>query len=147
MGARIHGGTGIGPGFLLWRAALRWQREVTSALRPLGLTHVQFVLLEGLWRFDAQGRCPSQRELADRAGTDVMMTSQVVRVLEGKGLLRRAVDPSDARKRVLTITDEGRGLAERAIEVVRGTDDAYFAGVPDRAALLVALTRLAFPGH
>jgi hypothetical protein len=30
------------PGFLLWRTALRWQRLVTSALRPFNLTHVQF---------------------------------------------------------------------------------------------------------
>jgi hypothetical protein len=38
------------PGFLLWRTALRWQRLVTSALRPFNLTHVQFVLLSGTWR-------------------------------------------------------------------------------------------------
>jgi DNA-binding MarR family transcriptional regulator len=117
------------------------------ALKPLDLTYVQFVLLEGLWRFDAQGRCPSQRELADQASTDVMMTSQVARVLEDKGLLRRAIDPRDARKRVLTITGEGRELAENAVKVVRDTDDGYFAGVPDRGALLTMLTRLVFPGE
>ncbi|SEG43921.1 DNA-binding transcriptional regulator, MarR family [Thermomonospora echinospora] len=117
------------------------------ALKPLELTYVQFVLLEGLWRFDVQGRYPSQRELADQASTDVMMTSQVVRVLEDKGLLRRAVDPRDARKRVLTITDEGRKLAEEAVQVVRDTDDGYFAGIPDRGALLGVLSRLAFPGE
>jgi DNA-binding MarR family transcriptional regulator len=117
------------------------------ALKPLDLTYVQFVLLEGLWRFDAQDRYPSQRELADQASADVMMTSQVVRVLEDKGLLRRAVDPGDARKRVLTITDEGRELAENAVQVVRDADDGYFAAVPDRGALLGVLNRLAFPGE
>ncbi|MBA9003793.1 MarR family winged helix-turn-helix transcriptional regulator [Thermomonospora cellulosilytica] len=144
---RTFGGPGISPGYLLWRATLRWQRRVTMALKPLGLTYVQYVLLEGLWRFDAQGRCPSQRELADQAATDVMMTSQVVRVLADKGLLRRAVDPRDARKRVLTITPEGRELAERAMEVVAGADDDYFGGVGDRRALLALLGRLAFPGE
>lgn len=147
MSARTHGGPGVSPGFLLWRATLRWQREVTMALKPLDLTYVQFVLLECLWRFDAQARCPSQRELADQASTDVMMTSQVVRVLEDKGLLRRTVDPRDARKRVLTITGEGRELAEHAVQVVRDTDDGYFAAVPDRGALLGLLARLAFPGE
>jgi hypothetical protein len=33
------------PGFLLWHATLRWQRGVARALKPLELTHVQFVLL------------------------------------------------------------------------------------------------------
>ncbi|WP_116026458.1 MarR family winged helix-turn-helix transcriptional regulator [Thermomonospora umbrina] len=146
MSAGAHGGPGVSPGFLLWRATLGWQREVGMALKPLELTYVQFVLLEGLWRFDAQGRHPSQRELADQTSADVMMTSQVVRVLEGKALLRRAVDPRDARKRVLTITEDGRRLAERAMRVVREAEDVYFSGVPDRRALLAALSRLAFPG-
>ncbi len=70
------------PGFLLWHATLRWQRAVAAALRPLGLTHVQFVLLAGGWWLSQGDRWPSQRELADHAGTDRMMTSQVVRTLE-----------------------------------------------------------------
>jgi len=32
-------------GLLLWHATLRWQRGIAQALRPLDLTHVQFVLL------------------------------------------------------------------------------------------------------
>jgi hypothetical protein len=36
------------PGLLLWRATLRWQRRIVAALKPLGLTHVQFVLLASL---------------------------------------------------------------------------------------------------
>src|SRR5689334_622052 len=98
------------PGFLLWRTTLRWQRVMTETLKPLDLTHVQFVLLASLWWFDGLDRAPSQRELADHAGTDVMMTSQVLRALEAKKLLHRAHDPSDARKRVLTITPAGRAL-------------------------------------
>jgi hypothetical protein len=52
------------PGFLLWRATLRWQREVAAALRPLGLTHPQFVVLASTWWLGRHGRPPSQRELA-----------------------------------------------------------------------------------
>lgn len=37
------------PGFLLWRSTLRWQRTIIAALRPLELTHVQFVLLASTW--------------------------------------------------------------------------------------------------
>ncbi|TNY35137.1 MarR family winged helix-turn-helix transcriptional regulator [Thermomonospora catenispora] len=139
------GGPRVSPGYLLWRATLRWQRRIATALKPLGLTHVQYVLLESLWRFDAQGRRPSQRELADRAGTDVMMTSQVVRTLADKGLLRRTVDRRDARKRVLALTPRGREATERAMEVVARADEEHFGGVGDRRALLVLLGRLAYP--
>jgi DNA-binding MarR family transcriptional regulator len=131
------------PGFLLWRATLRWQREIALALQPLGLTHVQFVLLTGVLWFHDQRLRPSQRELADHVGTDVMMTSQVVRVLAAKGLIERTVDDRDARRKVLTATPDGRTLAERAMRVVGAADEGYFSSVPDRGALIAVLARLA----
>lgn len=131
------------PGFLLWHATLRWQRVVAAALRPLGLTHVQFVLLAGAWWLDQRGERPSQRELADHAGTDRMMTSQVVRVLEDRGLLRREPDDADARVRRLSLTSEGKRLAVEALGTVETADEAYFVSVPDRAALTDLLRGLA----
>src|SRR5438093_8890715 len=49
------------------------------ALRPLDLTHVQFVLLACTWLLNEQGERPTQIELAAQAGTDIKMTSQVLR--------------------------------------------------------------------
>ena len=46
---RFREGPGASPGFLLWHLTLAWQRAVTAALEPLGLTHVQFVLLATAW--------------------------------------------------------------------------------------------------
>ena len=134
------------PGFLLWRSTLRWQRTITAALRPLQLTHVQFVLLAGTWWLSEQdaGRLPSQRELAEHAGTDVMMTSQVVRALERRGLVRRTADEAgDARVKRLAVTDVGRELAVRAVAVVEDADAEVFDRVVDRERLLAALRQLA----
>ena len=135
------------PGVLLWRSTLRWQRTLTAALRPLGLTHVQFVLLAGTWWLTGHnagpGPPPSQRELAEHAGTDVMMTSQVVRVLERRGLLQRTTDPADSRIRRLAVTGTGRELAVRAVEVVQAADAAFFDQVPGRDQLLTVLQHLA----
>ena len=79
-------GPGASPGFLLWRTTLNWQRAMATTLKPLDLTHVQFVLLASVWWLAGQAKLgaglPSQREVADHAGTDVMMTSQVLRTLE-----------------------------------------------------------------
>jgi DNA-binding MarR family transcriptional regulator len=123
------------PGFLLWHATLRWQRGIAQALAPLDLTHVQFVLLACSWWLNEQGERPSQIALAAQAGTDIKMTSQVLRSLERKGLIERAVDTSDTRARRLRVTRRGARLAARAIAVVEEVDFHFFAGLPEGEAL------------
>jgi DNA-binding MarR family transcriptional regulator len=134
---------GESPGFLLWHATLRWQRGISQALAPMGLTHVQFVLLACTWWLNQQDQHPSQVELATFAGTDVKMTSQVLRSLERKGLLGRQVDPVDTRARLLRVTRPGARLAPRAIAVVQRVDAEFFDEVPaDALHLLRALARM-----
>ena len=123
------------PGFLLWHATLRWQRGVARALAPLDLTHVQFVLLACTWWLNEQGERPSQIALAGQAGTDIKMTSQVLRSLERKGLVEREVDTADTRARRLRVTRRGARLAPRAIAVVEQVDSEFFADVPGPQAL------------
>jgi DNA-binding MarR family transcriptional regulator len=126
---------GRSPGFLLWHATLRWQRSIAAALEPFGLTHVQFVLLACAWWLNGRGEEPNQLQLARQAGTDVKMTSQVVRALERKGLLERTVDPADTRARRLRVTPAGAELAPRGIAAVERTDAEFFAPVEAQAAL------------
>jgi DNA-binding MarR family transcriptional regulator len=114
------------PGFLLWHATLRWQRDISQALAPLDLTHVQFVLLACAWWLNQQGQRPSQVALASFAGTDVKMTSQVLRSLERKGLVGREVDREDTRALRLRVTRQGARLAPRAIAVVERVDAEFF---------------------
>ena len=123
------------PGFLLWHATLRWQRGIAAALAPLDLTHVQFVLLACTWWLNAQGAHPNQVAVAAQAGTDVKMTSQVLRSLERKGLIERGVDSVDTRARRLRVTRRGAALAPRAIAVVEGVDARFFADMPEGETL------------
>ena len=125
----MAGGPGDHPGFLLWRVTLRWQRDIAAALGPLGLTHVQFVLLACTYWLNEQGLDPNQATVAEQAGTDVKMTSQVIRTLEAKGLLTREVDPADSRARRLRVTPEGAELAPRAMAAVEQADAAFFEPV------------------
>src|ERR1700749_1842779 len=106
------------PGFLLWHVTLRWQRDIAAALAPLDLTHVQFVLLATAWWLNSHGEDPNQLTLARQAGTDVKMTSQVLRKLEAKGLIVRPGDPADTRPRRLRVTSAGAELAVQALAVV-----------------------------
>jgi DNA-binding MarR family transcriptional regulator len=127
MTTRYAGGPQDSPGYLLWHATLRWQRMIASALAPLDLTHVQFVLLTCLWWLEEQSVEPNQLGLAQQAGTDVKMTSQVLRALEGKGLVERRTDPQDTRAKTVHLTTGGRRLARRAVRVVEATDAEFFA--------------------
>jgi DNA-binding MarR family transcriptional regulator len=76
-------------------------------------------------------------DLAAQAGTDVKMTSQVLRSLERKGLVDREVDPADTRARRLRPTTRGAKLAPRAIAVVEQVDEEFFSEVPTEQALQV----------
>ena len=116
---------------------------VTAALKPTGLTHVQFVLLASTWFLEDRTGPPSQRELAEHAGTDAMMTSQVLRSLEAAGLVERHADPSDARIKRLTVTAAGRAAAARALAAVDAARHVFFGPAGDRDDLVALLLTLA----
>jgi DNA-binding MarR family transcriptional regulator len=112
-------------GLLLWQVTNRWQAAQRAALKPFDLTHVQFVLLAALTWLGAEGPV-TQRALADYAGTDPMMTSQVVRVLERRELLARTAHHADRRAWSLAVTDRGASLANRAVVAVEACDETFF---------------------
>jgi DNA-binding MarR family transcriptional regulator len=126
------------PGFVLWQVTNRWQAAQRAALKPFGLTHVQFVLLASLTWLDAEGPV-TQRRLADHAATDPMMTSQVLRVLEQRGLIRRAPHPEDGRARALTVTRAGRALANNAVVAVEACDATFFHPIRAKTADFLSL--------
>ena len=113
------------PGLMLWRVTNKWQATMRSALAPFELTHVQFVLLANLVWLDSEDPV-TQQALAASARTDPMMTSQVVRALEAKGLLTRSPHPHDSRARALVATEVGIALANRAIGAVEASDAQFF---------------------
>lgn len=115
------------PGFSLWQVSSLWQRRINAGLRPFGLTHAQFVLLASLtWLVD-EAKPLTQADLASHAKMDVMMTSNVLRTLEEKGLVRRDPHPTDTRAKSLAVTEQGRELAAQAVRVVENIDRDFFS--------------------
>lgn len=130
---------GQSPGFLLWRVTLRWQRQVAAALAPMGLTHVQFVLLACTWWLNEHGEHPNQVAVARQAGTDIKMTSEVLRGLEARKLIRREPDPADSRANRVGVTARGAAMAPLAIAAVEQVDADFFSSGPaGNAARLLA---------
>ena len=115
------------PGFLLWQTMNLWQRKMRAALRESGLTHVQFVLLASTVWLNDHGIEATQVLIARFAHADVMMTSQVLRSLEEKGLILRLKNPGDTRAHLISPTEKGKELIGKTIRVVEDTDSAFFA--------------------
>jgi DNA-binding MarR family transcriptional regulator len=118
------------PGFVLWQVASLWQRGVREALAPLGLTHAQFVLLASaawLATHGENGGVVTQARIAEHARVDAVMTSEVLRTLERRALVRRTAHPGDGRARRVELTPDGWALVQRAIVAVEAVDQAFFA--------------------
>lgn len=126
------------PGLALWQATNAWQRQIRAALVPHELTHVQFVLLASLTWMDRSAPV-TQRKVAEFAGTDIMMTSQVIRTLEAMGHVTRNPHPSDKRAVTVAPTPEGIALANRANLDVEAADSNYFGSLAPEE--LAAFTR------
>ncbi len=95
------------------------------------------------WNSGADADSPvMQRDLAAQASTDPMMTSQVLRALERKGLIERRAHPHDRRAKSLVPTASGVVLANRAIVAVEECDRMFFGPLAAETADFAAALRV-----
>jgi len=132
-----HNGPEDSPGYLLWKASTIWRRGIESALKPLGLTHPQFVVLAAVgWLTSSK-----QVEIASFCGLDPNTTSQIVRSLETKKLIKRAAE--DGRSKSTSLTPLGVKLLRKALPIVEQEDKRFFNKINIKASFLQALGDLA----
>lgn len=82
-------------------------------LEPLGLTHPQYLVMLALWE-----RAPrSLGALAGELAMEPATLSPLVKRLEAQGRVRRTRRVDDERVLDIELTDDGRALRERALEV------------------------------
>lgn len=81
-----------------------------AALRPCGIEAAQMTLL---WVIYASGATPAS-EIAYAAGIDQSTASRNLAVLEGRRLVRVEPSAEDRRRRVVSLTREGRRTLIRA---------------------------------
>ena len=82
-------------------------------LEPLGLTHPQYLVMLALWQHDGLGLS----ELSTTLSLDPGTTSPLVKRLEQLGLVERVRSPQDQRSLQITLTEDGRALRARALDV------------------------------
>ena len=100
-------------------------------LEPLGLTHPQYLVMLALWE-----RSPrSLRELAAELALEPATLSPLVKRLAAQDLVTRSRRDHDERVLDVGLTEAGRRLRERALEV----PGKVMASVGTDAAALMAL--------
>jgi DNA-binding MarR family transcriptional regulator len=125
-------------GVLLARLGQDATARFRRALRPLGLSAQQFIVLKQL---EAIGST-SQAALADALGVDYSNLATVAGELCDKDLISRVREECDRRRYALDLTEEGRRLladADRAID--SGENDMLWTLDENERAELWALLR------
>jgi len=98
---------------------MRWQRAIDAALRPLGLTHTQYLVLASAARvIDEQDDAVAQLAIAEHAGLDRTTISILIRKLEDRGLFDRDIDGADGRRQRVLLTARGRSILAKASALV-----------------------------
>lgn len=92
------------------RSVISAYREV---LEPMGLTHPQYLVMLALWQQDGV----SARHLAETLHLEPATLSPLLRRLDDAGMLHRTRSATDERQLEVTLTDRGRDLRERALQV------------------------------
>ncbi|MBN7792194.1 MarR family transcriptional regulator [Microbacterium esteraromaticum] len=110
-------------------------------LEPLGLTHPQYLVMLALWESSPR----SLNELAHALALEPASASPLVKRLEKDGLVQRTRSAADERRLDIGLTEEGRALRERAVEVPRAVMAQVGADIPTVTALRDALRPFAGP--
>ena len=109
------------------RAARRLARRFDEALRPFGLTHGQFSMMNGLNRPTP----PLMRDIADLLAMDRTTLTAALKPLERRGLVVVTPDDRDRRGRRVALTTFGMAALAQAVPVWCAVHAQIDAGLPD----------------
>lgn len=96
--------------YAIYSAGIAIQRAYKPLLDELGLTYPQYLVLNVLWREDGQ---PVGR-IADRLALESSTLTPLLKRLEAAKFVRRERNPQNERQVVVSLTDEGRAIRNRA---------------------------------
>ena len=119
--------------------------RISASASQAYLRHFGIGVME--WRCLALiGRAPgaSANEIAQLSSLDKSSVSRAVAALVGKGDVVTAVDPSDSRRSLLTLTPAGEKLHERVLQASLDRERLLLGGLStdEQQALFAVLARL-----
>jgi DNA-binding MarR family transcriptional regulator len=99
--------------FALYSANLAMGKLYRQLLADLDLTYPQYLVMLVLWEGDGI----TVSELGERLFLDSATLTPLLKRLQAAGLVQRTRGIRDERQVIVTLTDEGRGLREKAGQV------------------------------
>jgi DNA-binding MarR family transcriptional regulator len=112
--------------YLVKRLELAIRARMDEALRPHGLTALQFTALTALRARDRL----SSAQLARRSFVTPQTMNEMVRWLERHGHIARRRDPDNRRVLLLTLTPAGMELLDRCAPSVEAIEAEMLSAVP-----------------
>jgi DNA-binding MarR family transcriptional regulator len=99
--------------FAIYTANLAYGRAYKQGLDQLGLTYPQWIAILALGEQDDQ----TVSELGDKVFLESNTLTPVLKKLEAMGYLSRRRDPADERQVRVNLTDAGRRLLEKGLQI------------------------------
>ena len=99
--------------FPLYAASRKIVNLYTPHLKPLGITYTQYIMFLVLWEEDEI----SVGELCKRLMLDTGTVTPMLKNTEKQGLVKRVRSEEDERVVIVTLTEEGKALYEKAKDI------------------------------
>ena len=99
--------------FPLYACAKEVVRRYTPLLEPLGLTYTQYIAMMVMW----EHKSISVRDMGKMLFLDSGTLTPMLKKMEKSGWISRNRSKEDERMVILTITDKGEKLQEKAADV------------------------------
>jgi DNA-binding MarR family transcriptional regulator len=119
------------------------QRAVTRLYQPLlaelGLTYPQYLVMLVLWSADGP---VSVGQLGERVHLDSGTLTPLLKRLEAQGMVERRRDAADERRVLISLTEQGAALQERAADVPRCIVESMGVGLGEVIGLRDRLKEL-----
>lgn len=102
--------------FALYSTTLGMNKVYRKLLRELGVTYPQYLVMLVLWEKDAL----TVSEIGERLFLDSATLTPLLKRMETQGLLERIRAKADERQVIVSLTQQGRELQQRAKAVPNG---------------------------
>lgn len=100
--------------FRLYSAARLITQAYTPMLTELGITYPQYLVLMVLWEKD----CQPVNDIAHRLMLETNTVTPLLQRMEKLGIVERQRGKEDKRQQIVSLTEKGRALEERAYNAI-----------------------------
>jgi len=110
------------------------KKVLSKRLETTGVYQSQHRLLMYL----AGHTCKSQKQIAEDMEISTATLAVSIKKLEHGGYLEKTMDASDNRLNTITITEKGRNVVEKSLQIFEEVDSLTFAGLSDDEMLTLS---------